>query len=367
MKKMVILVSSGLALSAAAYGFTADHSAPETAITREVIRPVKLFDVVNTSHGVTRRFPARVHAAEEAQIAFRVPGEIMELPVRKAQLVKKGDLLAKLDVRDFENEVALRQADFDLANLNYRRIRSLSAQKAISQAELDSATANLKSAEASLKLARDRLKDSTLLAPFDGRIAHIDVENRQLVQSHQPVLLLQDNKALEVHIQLPENILSTIQRDNINNSYKPLVSFTSAPDKTYPVSYKEHATSVTTGTLSYEVTFSMPAPQDITVYPGMGATLYLNFSEALVKAQVSDIIIPVSAVLKDDSTGKHQVWIYQPEQGRITPVEVTLGSMTQKGITILSGLEGGEQIVAAGLSQLRAGMKVRPLVRERGL
>ncbi len=367
MKKMVILVGSGLALSAAAYGFSAKPSVVTNSTPPDVVRPVKLFQVVDTSHGVTRRFPATVHAAEEALIAFRVPGEIMELPVLNGQLVKKGDLLAKLDTRDYINEVSLRQADFDLANVNYRRIRSLNAQKAVSQAEMDSATATLKSAEASLKLAQDRLKDSTLVAPFDGRIAQIEVENRQLVQSYQTVLLLQDDKALEVHIQLPENVLSTIQRDNINNSYKPLVSFTSAPDKTYPVVYKEHATSVTTGTLSYEVTFSMPAPQDITVYPGMGATLYLNMSEALVQTQMSNIIIPVSAVLKDDLTGKHQVWIYHAEQGRTTPVEVTLGSMTQEGIAILSGLKGDEQIIAAGLNKLRADMQVKPLVRERGL
>lgn len=374
MKKTIFLLGTGLAVSAAVYAFAADFSAESGANEKrgpgKIVRPVKIFNVINNQQGDVRHFPATIHSAEESMISFRVPGEIMALPVKKAQEVKKGDLLAQLDNRDFKNEVDLRQAEFDLAQANYKRIKSLWGKKVVSQAELDTTTAQLKSARAALKLSKDRLKDTTLVAPFDGRIAQIDVENHQLVQAQKPILLLQSDNTLEVRIQMPETTLTKIQQKNVNTLYQPLVTFNGHPASSgigYPVTYNEHATSATPGTLSYEVTFTMPAPKDITIYPGMAATLHLDMAKVLRNKPIAHVVVPVNSVLKDDSTGKHQAWIYDTNTGRVNPVTVTLGAMTKDGITITSGLKSGEQIVAAGLSQLSKNMAVKPLIRERGI
>ncbi|WP_062267549.1 efflux RND transporter periplasmic adaptor subunit [Endozoicomonas arenosclerae] len=335
---------------------------------KEVVRPVKLFQVEDSNAGNLRQFPAKVYASEEAEISFRIPGELVKFPVKQAEEVKKGQLLAKLDDRDIRNELAARQADFDLAEAENNRIKSLRAKKVVSQSELDNSNAKLRSADAALKLARDKLRYTVLQAPFDGRVAQTLVENYQFVQAQQAILILQGSNTLDVQIQVPESIVSNVREDDVDYDYQPVVTFAGRPSMEYKVSYKEHSTKVTPGTQSYQVVFTLPIPEDLTVYPGMGATLTLDLSKVSPRENSGQhFVVPLSAVLKDDSTGKEQVWIFDEQDKTVKPVEVTIGSILQSGVEVTSGLEEGQRIVSAGVNRLRPGMKVKPLQRERGL
>ncbi|MET4695680.1 efflux RND transporter periplasmic adaptor subunit [Endozoicomonas lisbonensis] len=334
----------------------------------DVVRPVKLFTVKDSGRENIREFPATVEATEEAEVSFRVAGELVEFPAHPADEVRKGQLLARLDDRDFKNTVAVRQADYDLAAADYRRIASLREKKVVSVADYDQANARLKSSKISLQLAKDQLRDTVLNAPFSGRIAQTMVENYQSVQAQQPILILQSSNTLDVSIQVPETIITKIREEEVNRDYSPTVRFAGNPNKEYSLTYKEHDTRVTPGTQSYTVVFTMQTPEELTIYPGMGGTVTIDLSKVTSRSKaLAEYIIPLTAVLKDDSTGKNSAWVYNPETGIVNPVEVTLGPVTDQGITILSGLEAGEEIVSAGLSRLHPGMEVKPLERERGL
>ncbi|WP_422134063.1 efflux RND transporter periplasmic adaptor subunit [Endozoicomonas sp. ALD040] len=333
-----------------------------------VTRPVKLFKVEDSNAGNLRQFPAKVYASKEAEISFRIPGELVEFPVKQAEEVKKGQLLARLDDRDIRNELAARQADFDLAETDNKRIKSLYQKKVVSQSELDNSNAKLKSARAALELARDKLKYSVLKAPFDGRVAQTLVENYQFVQAQQAILILEGSNTLDVSIQVPESIVANVREEEVDFSYQPTVTFAGRPGTEYKVSYKEHATRVSPGTQSYEAVFTMPIPEDLTVYPGMGATLTMDLAKVSPGSNGGQhFIVPLSAVLKDNTSGREQVWIYDEHNNTVNPVAVTTGTILQSGIEVTSGLKEGERIVSAGVNRLRPGMTVKPLQRERGL
>ena len=211
----------------------------------EAVRPVRLFEVVDRQSQNLREFPAIVAASEEASISFRIPGELLEFPATSATIVEKGQLLARLDDRDIRNEVAAAQADYDLAESDFRRIQSLRDKQMVSQSDFDNASTRLKASRVSLQLAQDRLADTVLTAPFSGRIAQTLVENYQSVQAQQPVLYLQDHATLDISIQVPESILTQTHEDQVDTTYQPVVTFTGKPDSEYKASYKEHATRVT--------------------------------------------------------------------------------------------------------------------------
>ncbi len=341
-------------------------SEPEQEVT-EVIRPVKLFTVQTDDSASLRQFPARVSASEQAEVSFRISGELIKLPVKQADEVKKGQLLARLDDRDIRNELAVRQSDYELAQSSYDRIASLRNKKVVSQSDLDNANAKLKSSQAALRIANDKLAYSTLTAPFDGRIAQTLVENYQFVQAKETIIVLQGSNTLDISIQIPESIVSQVRKDSIDQSYHPTVTFSGNPGQQYEVTYKEHSTQVNLGTQSYEATFSLPIPENLTVYPGMAASLTLDLSKVIRVKNKAEVVLPLTAVLKDDVSGKEQVWIYNADKGVVNPVTVTVGRISQHGITVISGIKTGDQIVSAGVNRLRPNMKVKPLLRERGL
>ena len=75
-----------------------------------VIRPVRAMKIADTEDLEARWFPGRAQATQEVNIAFEVAGRIIERPVDVGDRVEEGDMLARLDPSDFQNELAAARA-----------------------------------------------------------------------------------------------------------------------------------------------------------------------------------------------------------------------------------------------------------------
>ena len=84
----------------------------EEVVEKEIIRPVKVFKAGDILGGLSgRSFPGRAQANEEVDLGFEMGGTLIERPVDKGDEVKKGQLLARLDPRDFKNELDAAKAE----------------------------------------------------------------------------------------------------------------------------------------------------------------------------------------------------------------------------------------------------------------
>jgi len=334
-------------------------------IPKAEIRPVKLIEISNPSAVSIRGFPAKIAATKQAELAFRVPGQLLEFSLVEGQKVNKGDVLAHLDDRDARNALLNREADFELASADYRRKGELFNRKLISQAEYDLAKAQLKSATAVLENAKDQLSYTQLSAPYAGTIAKVDIENFQMVQANQTILLLQKDSEIDVVIQVPGSLVSTVIQLQVVNGSQGEVRFANQPNKTYRARLKEYATQVTPGTQSYQVVFTLPQPTDIKILPGMSAELMLNIADNT--RPLNRAVLPASAIMKRDADGQHIIWIYDDAKGIVSPSVVKLGKVTSEGIEILTGINTGDKVVVAGVLYLSDGLRVKPLRWQRGV
>lgn len=339
-----------------------------------IVRPVKLITIDDSAFHKSRIFPAVLAANQQADLAFRISGELVKLDLIEGQQVKKGQLLAQLDDRDAKNNVLSAEANYDLAELDYQRKQQLLNRKLISKAEFDSAKATLKSTKSALNMARDQLKYTRLTAPFSGVIAKVESDNYQMIQATQVVLSLQGDQLMDVTIQVPESLFMNLDKSKLNKQYQPLVRFSSQGTNlnTYPVSYKEHSNKVSKGTQTYAVTFSFKPPQGLNIISGMSAELLLDMSNTYhsqINVDSANIIavLPQSAIVKSDIDNTVNVWRFNPANNNIEPVNVTLGQVRTNGIEVLSGLNKGDQVVAVGAFALKDGMQVKALRWERGV
>ncbi|MGX9463351.1 efflux RND transporter periplasmic adaptor subunit [Shewanella sp. A14] len=336
----------------------------EITVPEVLVRPVKLFEVVESAANTVRQFPARVEANSRAELSFRVSGQLVRLDLVEGQHVKQGFLLAQLDDRDANNNLMTREAEYDLLLADFTRNQTLLTRKLISQAEFDSSKAQLKSAKAALAAANDQVSYTRLEAPFSGTIAKRLVDNHQIIQANQGVMTLQNNQLLDVSIQVPEDMVAVLTQD-IAIGLGAKVRFSALEGMAFDAKFKEYSTQVTPGTQAYEVVFSLPQPANVQLLPGMSAELTLATLNA--PQQAFTAVVPISAVDKQDQSGDVTVWRYQPDSGDIHSVKVTLGRVSSDGVEVLTGLVKGDVIVAAGLSQLSEGMKVKPLRWQRGV
>lgn len=362
-------IASGLAaISLTSLTFLTACSEQEAPVDENAeVRPVKIFRVQSSDDTLLRKFPARVHSAERAELAFRVPGELQKLPVTSGSEVRAGSVLAALDASDYKIALNDRKARYQLAEAQFNRMKGLRDKSQVSQAQFDQALAELDISKAALAAARTDLSYTKLKAPFSGVVAEVFVDNHQPVAAGQTVVMLQVPDQLDIRMEVPENIMVRIAQDR--KDYQPEVEFEALPGKRFHARYKEHNAQADTATGSFTVSLTLPRPPELNLLPGMSASVYVDLNQILTDSTQS-VMIPVQAVMQtaDQTEGSSdaQVWIVNPDM-TLSARKVTVGKIAQNGIEIQQGLQSGEQVLAAGVHQAREGMRVRPWVQERGL
>lgn len=335
-------------------------------------RPVHLLKVSGHQHGQLRRFPAVVEATQTADLAFRVGGELHQLPLRPGQNVEQGQLVAALDPTDFKLVVEQAEAQAELVRGQFQRSQRMLQQALISEAEFDQNKADLRVAEANLQSAQANLEYTTLKAPFSGVIAHLHVENFENVAPQQTIMTLQVDGYIDVSIQVPERLFARVRRDL---DYQPDVIFDGLPSQTFSAQIREWDRSADAATNTYRVVFTLPAPQQVNILPGMTATVLIDAARMTERLR-EVLVLPASAVFAPEHQplrpGFAYVWVYQPDnehanEGSVTLRQVQIANMTNQGVEIVSGLAVGEQVVQAGVHHIIEGQRVSPWVRERGL
>jgi len=303
-----------------------------------------------------RQFPGEVRADQRAELAFRVSGPLVQLPIQEGEQVAAGQLLARIDPRDFEIQRQSREADFIEARALFQRVARALGSGAVSVAERDQVRARYEVAAAELALAEKTLADTELRAPFGGRVARRLVENFQTVQAGQPILVLEDISRLEVRIQLPEQDVVQLPPDvSMLGTSVGQVDFEALPGSTFPATVKELDTRADARTSTYRVVLGLSRPDEGNILPGMSANFVPGY-EIVTSRPVH--LVPVEAI-QATPDGRAFVWLLEPEGPTVQQRLVHKGRLSGPQIEILDGLQTGDRVVTLGGASLADGMTVR--------
>ncbi|WP_181389818.1 efflux RND transporter periplasmic adaptor subunit [Leucothrix pacifica] len=340
-----------------------DSTAAEQTEAPEIIRQALVTQPIPNAGSKVRTFPAIVEASDQTDLAFRVAGQLTQLTVKSGQQVKKGQLLAQLDTNDFRNTLVDRKAKLDLATTQYQQTYTLFQKKYASKAELDQYRASLRSAEASVKQANDNLRYTALRAPFSGVVSHVSVENFQFIQPQQTIVQIQRSGDVGIRFDVPESVFTQLRKIDNYRSLCGTVSFGTGTDS-YQACYKEHDLVPDTLTRTYPVLFSLQNPEQITVLAGMSATISIDLSKISKSISNNIMLIPVESVF--DQNDQRYVWRLN-EDLTLHKHPVTTSGISNNMIMVSQGLTPADRIIAAGVSHLREGQKIRIYQKERGL
>jgi RND family efflux transporter MFP subunit len=325
---------------------------PSAAV--ETSRPAQILEIVPAGLDSGLRFPGRVRAVQRAELAFNVPGQIIELPVSEGEVVAPGDLIARLDPASFETQLAAAQAELDKATTDYERVRELwERNKAVPRAEVDQKRTAMEVSRSAFAAARKDLDDTRLTAPFGGTIARRLVENYRNVQAKEPVVSLQTTDELEIVIHVPERV--------VRGEPKRVAGFARFPDqpeRRFPVTLKSFSTEADPQTQTYEAVLGVTRSEDTPLLPGMA--LEVLPADAAVGEGPANVRVPLRAVVAG-ADGAPSVWVVDPESSRVSRRPIEVGAIQGEDIVVLAGLEPGERIVTAGVNHLRDGMPVHAL------
>ncbi|MBW2173020.1 MAG: efflux RND transporter periplasmic adaptor subunit, partial [Deltaproteobacteria bacterium] len=297
--------------------------------------------VTSGVEAVSAEYPGRVRASQRVDLAFQVSGPLIQLPVEEGQVVKKGQLIARILPRDFKTDLDKARAKALEAEQQYQRYRDLYIQKQVSKADFDKYKAQRDIAKARQKEVEAALSDTYLRAPFAGNIAKRYVENFEEVQAKEPIVSLQDVSRVEVLVDVPELLMAGIR---VNKGHQvAFAEFAAAPGEKYPLVLKEYSTEADSRTQTYQITLEMAQPEGVNILPGMTATVS-KAAGPVDEQHTGQITIPAVAIFSDEAGNAH-VWVVNQESMTVHSRKIITGDLSgTDSMQVLDGIQVGESI-----------------------
>jgi RND family efflux transporter MFP subunit len=312
------------------------------------------------------RFPGRVKAGESRDLSFEVPGRLLDIVAGKGQRVKKGDVLAKLDARDYEADVAKAEAAAERTELTLQRMRNAERTGGVSKEEVSKAETDVKTSSAQLAIARKALESCVIKAPYDGVVAETYPDSLDMVSVGQKILTLQNTDVVKFDVSIPETMVIDRRFVAELKGRRFFVVFDSLPKNEFDAKFEEFTSVADDRTQTFTATFSMPAREEFVILPGMSVTLVIEGGEKK-KADCENkgiefpFAVPTVAVGADE-TGAHFVWklVKTDKEGEYKTVrqKVETGRLFGTNLAVKSGLASGDRIAVAGVTILTEGQVV---------
>ena len=318
-----------------------------------------------------------VRAVHGVDLAFEVSGVADAVRVKSGSDVKAGEVLVELRDQDDRAKLASLQATAKLAELTANRSKQQLAVQAISRAQYDTDTANLKSAQAQVAAQQALVDKKTLRAPFDGRIGIITVNPGQYINPGDKVATLQQLDPVYVDFTLPQDSLQQLQvggRVEVTSDAYPGKSFVGRINATDP------KVDPTTRNVGVEATLPNP---DKNLMPGMFANVavdtgsqqrYLTLPQTAITfnpygdtvfvvhegtpPQTDENGKPVPAKPDADSGSAKAAPGQKGPNAYVEQRLVTVGPRRGDQVAILKGLKPGEVVVTSGQLKLKNGTPV---------
>jgi len=325
---------------------------PEVA--DQSIRPARVMTVNLENQNQQLELVGRVEAAQSIDLAFEVSGPLHKLPVREGQDVKQGDLLAALDPADLKLAVSESLVQLRLAQQDLDRKESILAQRGIARSAVDDARSMRDLQRVRVNQARQKLKEATLLAPFDGVVAQRFVDGFTNVNAAQPILRLHAGKELYVVANIPEHLSATLTAEDVEAIY---TTFSFSGDERFPLTFRESNGEANRVAQSVEVSFAMPRSEQWNFLPGMTASVTIQ----LKKSGIASVVIPASAVIAD-AEQRLFVWVVDKNTQAVSRRYVRVSQSEPEGVVVIQGLSEGDVLVTTGASSLSEGLQVRPML-----
>jgi len=348
----------------------------EDAATQPAARVVGTVAVRSISFQETIFASGRLASKEEMRLSFKTGGIIRQIHVREGQPVRKGQLLAELDLDEIRArteqvrlgrtqanigidnaELAVRLAERDYQNVQglYRDsvatlVQLQNAEIALDNArnQLEAAKTGLSVSDQQLTVAHFNLTHSRIIAPAAGVILRKLAEPNELVGAGAPVLLFGSReKAQVINVHLTDKDIIHVRLGD-----EASISFDAYPEHRFRGVVRELAGMAAPFTGTYEVEIEV-FPGDKALFNGFIGSVHLRAGETRQLLQV-----PIDALISaDERTG--QVFTVRDSLARQTAV--TIDRIRDGHLLIEAGLRAGDAVIVGGAGYLEDGQPVQPV------
>ena len=322
------------------------------------------------------RFVGQIAAVDQVNLIARVSGFLEEKMVPDGTVVKKDELLFKIEKAEYEAalakakaDVASAKADAALKTADEKRDKDLLQKGHVSEAAYEATLAQMQQAEASVEAAQSALQQAELnlsytdiSAPFGGQIGKTTYSVGEVVgPTTEPLVTLIRLAPVYVNFSVSEAQylnavkLHGISPVDISPDESPNIKLTlpngEAYDEVGKIVYIDNAVDPTTGTISFRAQFENANTR---LLAGTYVTVILEAPKT-----ETGLVVPQSAIQRDQQ-GSFALAITADK--KVEQKYVELGQQIDTNFVVTKGLEEGEEVITEGLQKVRPGVVVNPVL-----
>ncbi|MDR2835293.1 MAG: efflux RND transporter periplasmic adaptor subunit [Bacteroidales bacterium] len=315
------------------------------------IIPTTIIDTAKSENENSQvSYPGKIKSKSEVNLSFKVDGTIQKIYYKEGDFVRRGDVLAQMDSRDYKMQLLATEAEYNEIKSINERVTELYNRGSATKNDYEKAKYGFEQITAKYNHHKDQLADTKLKIPIDGYVQNIIHQEGEIIGAGMPVITISGNNEWNVVINIPFQVYS--QKENFTNCYAILSSNNKIKIPIQAVNLSTHHTSGQ----SFEMIFKLLEVDTITIASGMTAEVYIN--QNINKKNY--ISIPISSIFEID--GISHIWIFTSETEELEARKIEISEIRNNGKAIVAnGLEEGEKFVAAGVHSIKKGMKVKPI------
>jgi len=315
-------------------------------------------EAVTTIVALQEEWPATLNAigtlapVQGVTVSADLPGIVERVQFESGQAVRAGQVLAVLDTRQEQAQLAAIEAQRELARLTFDRVQGLLNEKVISRAELDRATADYRQNDAKVGEVQAVVQRKTIRAPFSGILGIRQVNVGQYLTGGAALVTLQSLNPIYVNFGVPQQSVGQIPVGRVVH----VRANDGATAWTGRVSAIDSLVDETTRNITVQATLANP---DGKLRPGMFVQTEVTLgpsqkvlalpASAISYAPFGDSVFVV-AEMKDDAGRTYR---------GVRQQFVKLGPSRGDQIAVLSGIKPGDEVVTSGVFKLRNGAAIQ--------
>lgn len=341
MKAIVAMRAIGvIVLAAGCSGVSADDQ-PRVA---EAI-PVRVAPVISAEYAEPVEATGTLTTRDELELSFKVGGIVARIVAQEGTFVRKGELLATLDLREINAHLEKARTGLNKAERDHARVRNLHQDSVATLEQLQDATSALEIARSDYSAVAFNQRYATIVAPSDGVVLRKFAESGEHIAQGAPVVLFGSlSSGSVVKVGVADRDVARVRRGDGAE-----VRFSAYPDRVFAGVVNEIPASANplAGTYMIEVKLA----QTPAIVTGLvGAVKIMPSLRGTVR------MVPIEAVIEADGNRGH-VFVLHGDVARM--VSVTIASIGDGQVAINGGLDAVTHVVTAGASYLSDGSKVK--------
>lgn len=320
-----------------------EQVAEKKSIEKVKVRTTK---VIEKEMSIPVHCSGKLSSKEESKLSFKTGGIISGMFVDEGQEIKKGEVLAKLNLSEIQAQVNQTRLGLDKAERDFRRANNLYKDSVVTLEQLQNVRTALDIAKSNVEIAEFNLQFSTIKAPSNGKILKRVAEENEIVGPGSPVFLFgsTDNDWVARVSITDKDIFSLLLNDSAE------VRFDAYPDRVFHATVTEIGNSADPYTGTYEVELTLK-PTNTKFASGLIVSVDIYPSE-----KEKFMIISVNALIEGNES---EGFVYQIiNNNQLKKIKISIHKISDDYLIIKSGVKPGAEIITEGVSYVNATSEV---------